>query len=149
MPSLANYEYERRAGQCFSSCASIAFRQRHGRLLRRCRLLLDNLSGCRSDFEELLSGSADDGLISDEEWAELGQADAVMSGFDGDATVYFVGEISLTVYDDDIHHAIERAAILRKATSCDVWPMVIGETVAEPQRQKAHADGVSFAEVEW
>ena len=89
--SLVNYEYERRVGQRFTGNAGIVFRQRIGRSLRRCRLLLDNLIGCRSDFEELLSGAADDGRILDEEWGELLQVDAVMSGLDGAETVYFVG----------------------------------------------------------
>ena len=147
--SLVNYEYESRAARCLTGSAGIAFRNHRGRRLRRCRLLMDNSSGCRGDFEELLSNAVDDGQISDEEWGELLQADGVVNGLDGTTTVYFVAEISLIVSDRDVENAIALANTLSKATGAEAWPMVIGETIPEPQKATVEEHGVPFMEVEW
>ena len=71
-----------------------------------------------------------------------------MRGQDGNSTVYFVGEISITLNNGDIDRAISRANILGKVTGSDAWPMVIGETVPQPQRTRAEAEQVAFREVE-
>ena len=145
---LRGAEYERRVGKSFASYASMAFRQRHGRRLRRNRLLYSNILGRDSGFDDLISEAVDEGLISDDDKADLEQVDAVMSGQDGGATVYYVGEISLTVNKRDIDRAISRAAILSKVTGCDAWPMVIGDTIPDPQRARAEAELVAFREIE-
>jgi hypothetical protein len=144
---LKGADYERHVSGNFASHASIAFNRRHGRSLRRNSLLLSKVQGVRIDFEELLSNAVDNGLISDEELSELRQVDAVMSGQDGSDTVYFVGEISLTVNNSDIDRAIVRAAILGKATGSNAWPMVIGDTIPDPQRARAQAEAVAFRQV--
>ena len=144
---LKGAEYERRVGKSFASYASTAFLQRHGRRLRRNRLLYSNILGRDRGLDELLADAVDESLISDDDKADLEQVDSVMSGQDDGATVYFVGEISLTVNNHDIDRAIERAAILRKATGCDVWPMVIGDTIPDPQRARAEAEGVAIRQV--
>ena len=140
-------DYEQRVGNNFASHASIVFNQHHGRRLRRNRLLLSKGQGMRPEFEELLSDAADSGLISEAELLELREVDAVMSGQDGVATVYFVGEISVTVNNRDIDRAVARAAILGKATGSEAWPMVIGDNIPEPQRARAEAEGVATRQV--
>ena len=145
---LKGAEYERRVGKSFASYASMAFRERHDRRMRRSRLLYSNILGRDSGFEELIADAVDNGLITDEERAELEQADAVMSGQDGGAAVYFVGEFSITISHSDIDRAVARANILSRATGSDAWPMVIGETVPEPQQARAEAEQVAFREVE-
>lgn len=145
--SLKGAEYERRVGKSFASYASKAFQQRHNRRMRRNRLLYSGILGRDSGFEELIADAVDNGLISDDERAELEQADAVMSGQDSGATIYFVGEFSITVNHTDIDRAIERASILQKATDADAWPMVIGDTIPDPQRDRAEAEGVEIRQV--
>ncbi len=145
---LKGAEYERRVGKSFASYASMAFRERHDRRMRRSRLLYSNILGRDSGFEELIADAVDNGLITDDERADLEQADAVMSGQDEAATVYFVGEFSITVNHTDIDRVVARANILSKATGSDAWPMVIGETVPEPQQAWAEAEQVAFREVE-
>ena len=140
--------YEHNVSRSFASYASMAFRQRHNRPLRRNRLLYGKAQGMGEEFAELISDAVDNGLISDDERAELEQADAVMRGQDGNSTVYFVGEISITLNNGDIDRAISRANILGKVTGSDAWPMVIGETVPQPQRTRAEAEQVAFREVE-
>ena len=146
--SLKGAEYERRVGKSFASYASMAFRQRHGRRLRRNHLLYSNILGRDSGFDDLISEAVDDGMISDDDKADLEQADAVMSGQDGGDTVYYVGEISITVNNRDIDRAIARAEILAKVTGCDALPMVIGATIPAPQRERAEAERVAYREIE-
>ena len=146
---LRGAQYERRAGRNFPGYASMAFRERSGHRLRRNRLLLSsNVSEPNSAFLDLIADAVDSGLIDDEEWRDLQQADAVMSGQHEGNTVYFVGEFSITVNNRDLDRAIARAAILAKATGCDAWPMVIGDTIPEPQRARAEAEGVVLQRIE-
>jgi hypothetical protein len=145
---LRGAEYERRVGRSFASYASMAYRQRSGRALRRNRLLSGGISEVSSAFLDLIADALDAGLIAENEWRDLQQADAVMSGQHEGNTVYFVGEFSITVNNSDIDRAIARAAILRKATGCDAWPMVIGNTIPDPQRTRAEAERVAFREIE-
>ena len=140
--------YEHNVSRSFASYASMAFRQRHNRPLRRNRLLYGKAQGMGEEFAELISNAVDNGLISDDERAELEQADAVISGQDGNSTVYFVGEISITLNNGDIDRAISQANILGKATGSDARPMVIGEAVPQPQRTRAEAEQVAFKEIE-
>ncbi len=147
LSGLKGAEYERRVGKSFASYASMEFRQRHGRGLRRNRLLYSNILGKDAGFDELISDAVDDGLISDDEKADLEQADAVMSGQDGGATVYYVGEISLTVNNRDIDRAIARATILSKVTGQETRPMVIGDTIPGPQQTRVEAEGVAWGKV--
>ena len=145
---LKGADYERRVGRSFVGYASRAFRERHGRSLRRNRLLVSSGFGMASEYEELIADAVDVGLTSEDEWIDLQQADAVMSGQDQGETVYYVGEFSVTINNIDIDRAIARAAILSKATGSDAWPMVIGENMPSPQRDRATVEQVAFREVE-
>ena len=145
---LKGADYERRVGRSFAGHASRAFRERHGRSLRRNRLLVSSGFGMASEYEELIADAVDVGLTSEDEWIDLQQADAVMSGQDQGETVYYVGEFSVTINNIDIDRAIARAAILSKATGSDAWPMVIGENMPSPQRDRATVEQVAFREVE-
>ena len=107
-------DYERRVGGSFASYASMAFRQRQNRSLRRNMLIYSQLLGRDNGFGDLIANAVDNGSISEDERAELEQADAVMSGQDAGDAVYFVGEISLTVNNADIDRAIARAAIMQQ-----------------------------------
>ena len=141
---LRGAEYERRVGRSF---ASMAYRQRSGRALRRNRLLSGGISEVSSAFLDLIADALDAGLITEDQWRDLQQADAVMSGQNEGDTVYFVGEFSVTVNNTDIDRAIARAATLGRATGSDAWPMVIGDNIPEPQRARAQAEGVAVRQV--
>ena len=145
--ALRGAEYERRIGRIFASYASMAFRQRSGRALRRNRLLSSGVSEVNSAFLDLIADALDAGLISEEDWRDLQQVDAVMSGQHEGSTVYFVGEFSITVNNNDIDRAIARAATLGRATGSEAWPMVIGDNIPEPQRARAEAEGVAVRQV--
>ena len=144
---LKGADYERRVSRSFTSYASGVFRVRNNRRLRRNRLLMGATRDPASDFEETLSDAVESGHISDDELEELREADAVMVGLDQEATVYFVGEFSVTINNHDIERAIVRAAILSRATGCDAWPMVVGDTIPELQRSRIEAEGVAWRQV--
>ena len=144
---LRGAEYERRVGRVFASYASMAFRERSGRALRRNRLLSGGISEVSSAFLDLIADALDAGLIAENEWRDLQQADAVMSGQHEGNTVYFVGEFSITVNNSDIDRAIARAATLGRATGSDAWAMIIGDTIPDPQRARAEAEGVVVRQV--
>ena len=141
---LKGGDYERKVIRAFTSYASNAFRQRHNRRLRHNRLLLGDSASPLPEYEEMLAGAVESGIISDDELEDLQQADAVMIGQDQGNAVYVVGEFSVTVNERDIDRAVARAGILRRATGCQAWPMVIGDTIPEPQRARAEAEGVAF-----
>ncbi len=144
---LRGAEYERRVGRVFASYASLAFGERSGRALRRNRLLSGGISEVSSAFLDLIADALDAGLITNSEWRDLQQADAVMSGQHEGNTVYFVGEFSITINNYDIDRSIARAATLGKATGSDAWPMIIGDTIPDPQRARAEAEGVVVRQV--
>ena len=144
---LRGAEYERRVGRSFASYASMAFRLRSGRSLRRNRLLSGTGSEANSAFLDLITDALDAGLIAEDEWTDLQQADAVMSGQHEGDTVYFVGEFSVTVNNHDLDRAVSRAAILGRATGSNAWAMVIGDTIPDPQRAKAESEGVLWRQV--
>ena len=144
---LRGAEYERRVGRVFASYASLAFGERSGRALRRNRLLSGGISEVSSAFLDLIADALDAGLITNSEWRDLQQADAVMSGQHEGNTVYFVGEFSITINNYDIDRSIARAATLGRATGSDAWPMIIGDTIPDPQRARAEAEGVVVRQV--
>ena len=144
---LKGAEYERKVSRVFASYASAAFRQRHSRPLRSNRLLVGAGQSPAAAYEEILATAFDNGEISEEEIGELQQVDAVMMGQDQGSSVYFVGEFSVTVNNHDIDRAISRAAVLSRATGSAAWPMVIGDTIPNPQRARAEAEGVEFRQV--
>ena len=145
--SLRGWEYERRVARNFASHASMAIRQRNGRGLRRTRMLSSNTFGVDPAYLDLIADALDAGLIANEEWADLQQADAVMSGQHEGSTIYFVGEFSVTVNNHDIERAIARADILARATGCDAWPMVVGDNIPEPQMTRMEAERVVWRRV--
>ncbi len=141
---LNGAEYERQVSRSFASYASMAFRGLYNRRLRRNRLLHSKAQGIGREFEELLSNAVDNGSINESEAIDLELADAVMRGEDSEVPVYYVGEISISVNNDDIERAVVRADILNKVTGSTTWPMVIGETIPEPQRARAGSEQVAF-----
>ncbi len=144
---LKGAEYERKVSRVFASYASAAFRLRHNRPLRRNKLLLTAGQGPTAEYEEILATVFDNGEISADDLGELQQADAVMMGQDQGEAVYFVGEFSVTVNNNDIDRAIARAGILGRVTGSQAWPMVVGDTIPEPQRTRAETEGVAFRQV--
>ena len=78
----------------------------------------------RSALAGILDEAESRGLIEPWETDELDKADLVLST--QDPTGYLLAEISVTVRQDDIDRASQRAGLLAKATAVPVTPLAIG-----------------------
>jgi len=79
----------------------------------------------KSALRALTDKAETQGLIQARETDDLDHADLVLSTADG-PTDYLLAEASLTIQQDDIHRAEERAKLLAKATRRSVTPMAVG-----------------------
>lgn len=135
---LEGVDYERHVSRTFMGVLSSAL----GRM-RRGRLLHSVAYGTTTEFSDLMEDLLDADKISEDQWHEILLSDAVVRGVKGGATVYAVAEISLTVHQDDIDRAAERAAIMRQATGATAYPVVVGASVPPPQMAQASEKGVT------
>ena len=78
----------------------------------------------KSDLTKLLDEAEAQGIIEEWETDELDRADLVLTS-EG-PTNYILAEVSITVQQDDIDRAAERASLLAKATGQTVAPFAIG-----------------------
>ncbi len=78
----------------------------------------------KSSLTNLLDEAESQGLIEPQDTDELDQADLVLTA-DG-PTDYLLAEVSVTVQQDDVGRAAERARLLAKATGRTVTPFAIG-----------------------
>ena len=78
----------------------------------------------RQPLIELLDRAEGQGNITPEDNDKLNDVDIVLKVDDSDE--YILGEISITVQQDDVRRATEWAAILAKATGSRVTPVAIG-----------------------
>ena len=135
---LEGAEYERRVSRTFIGVLSRALGGlRHGRLMH------SSAYGTIPEFSQLMEASADDDKISHSQWYEILLTDAVVRGVKDGETIYAVAEISLTVHQDDIDRAAERAAIIQQATGAATYPIVIGDSIPPQQQAQASNKGVT------
>ena len=135
---LEGAEYERRVSRTFIGVLSRALGGlRHGRLMH------SSAYGTIPEFSELMETATDDDKISHSQWYEILLTDAVVRGVKDGETIYAVAEISLTVHQDDIDRAAERAAIIQQATGAATYPIVIGDTIPPQQQAQASNKGVT------
>ena len=88
----------------------------------------------KSALTELLDKAEAQGFIEAEETDKLDKADLVLTA-DG-PTDYRLAEVSITVQQDDIDRAAERARLLAKATRRTVTPFAIGMREQPDLRRK-------------
>ena len=89
----------------------------------------------RAALTQLLDDAESEGRIEPVETNELDLADLVLTA-DG-PTDYILAEISLTIQQDDIDRAAERAGLLAKATGRTVAPFAVGAR-EEPDLHRGH-----------
>ena len=92
----------------------------------------------KSDLTKLLDKAEKEKIILAQETDELDKADLVLTS-DG-PTDYILAEISITVQQDDIDRAAERAGLLAKATARTVTPFAIGTTEEADPSQGTRPD---------
>ena len=97
----------------------------------------------KSSLTELLDEAESQGIIDPRDTDELDRADLVLTA-DG-PTDYLLAEVSITVQQDDVDKAAERAGLLAKATGRTVTPFAIGAR-EEPDLRSGNAQVVLIPE---
>ena len=92
----------------------------------------------------LLNDGADQGIITEDDADELDRADVILRGSSPDGEdVYVVGEISITIDDNDIDRAGARARILRTASDTTTHAAVFGTAISDGNRERARSSDVT------
>ena len=95
----------------------------------------------------LLDEAADDASVdfSDDDTANVERSDAIVAGQDGNGSdTYLLMEASVTVMEDDVAKARERAGLLVKATGVTTEAVVVGAVITEEAARLAQAQRVTF-----
>ena len=93
----------------------------------------------KSALTRLLDDAESEGLIETRETDELDKADLVLTA--GGPTDYLLAEVSVTIQQDDVDKAAERAGLLARATGLTVAPFAIGAG-EEPGLRRGHVQVV-------
>ena len=92
----------------------------------------------------LLNDGTDRGVITEDEADELDRADVILLGssLDGE-DVYVVGEISITIDDNDVDRASARARVLQTASDKTTHAAVFGAAISDGNRERARSSDVT------
>ena len=113
--------------------------------VRRVRVLLGGLITMDTELEELIEQAEDDHIITGQQNTELRLVDLIFTcrrRSDG-ADMHVVAEISVTINDNDITRATERAAILASVIGQPVTPAVVGTHIDDTRTALAAANDVT------
>ena len=134
---LDGREYERRVGRTLTGEVSRVLG------LRRGRLVYSAAYGLHQSFQDQMEDELDAGRMTQRQWQELLNTDVVIRAVEGGKTVFVVSEISVTVHEEDIDRAVERADIIQQATGLTTYPVVVGSRIPQPQLEQAEARSVT------
>ena len=118
--------------------------------LRRAVSLKSIISNIDRSLAELLEDAEDNQTITPEQHRQVHRLDAILYATDREtaAPVYIAVEVSITLHQEDIDRAAERAAILEKAAGIAAKAVVVCGRVSPPQETQAAAAGVQIILVE-
>ena len=92
----------------------------------------------------LLNDGTERGVITEDDADELDRADVILRGSSPDGEdVYVVGEISITIDDNDVDRAIARARVLRTASDTTTHAAVFGTAISDGNRERARSSDVT------
>lgn len=92
----------------------------------------------------LLNDGTDRGVITEDEADELDRADVILLGSSPDGEdVYVVGEISITIDDNDVDRASARARVLQTASDKTTHAAVFGAAISDGNRERARSSDVT------
>ena len=113
--------------------------------LRRIRVLYGGTrSEENSEFQDMLERAEETGIITTEAFDDLWSVDIIVSGHhrnDG-AFAYAAIEASITIGDNDINRAAQRAATLATATGETTIPAVVGTRIDQQRQSLASTQNV-------
>ena len=113
--------------------------------VRRTRVLLGSLTTMDAELEELIEQADDDGVITVQQNTEIRLIDLIFTcrrRTDG-ADMHVVAEVSVTINDNDIIRAAERAVILASVIGRPVMPAVVGTNIDDTRTALAAANNVT------
>ena len=142
--NLSGTDYERRVARFIRRYAIRRLNLYNAALLYSVTLPDNNA------IPEMLDAAVANGVITNDVADELTEVDLVVSGNLGAADgefVYVAAEVSITVFEDDVDRAKERAAILAQVSGVPVKAAVVGETVFEYIGEYAANNGVAAVRI--
>lgn len=103
------------------------------------------------DFDNMIQGAIDQGLITEEQSYEVWNTDLILLGTPrGDTTpVYVAAEISITASDNDITRAVNRAGLIAQATRLPVTPVIICDNADDSRQALATRYNVAIIPHPW
>ena len=113
--------------------------------VRRTRVRLGGLIMMDADLDELIEQAEDDGVITEQQNIDLNLIDLIFTcrrRADG-VDMHVVAEISVTINDNDIIRAAERAVILESVIGRPVMPAVVGTNIDDTRTALAAANNVT------
>ena len=113
--------------------------------VRRTRVLLGGLITMDTELEELIEQAEDDHIITGQQNTELRLVDLIFTcrRRTGGVDMHVVAEISVTINDNYITRAAERAAILASVIGRPVTPAVVGTHIDDTRTTLAAATNVT------
>ena len=114
--------------------------------LRRAVTLKSIIANIDQGLADLLEDAEDQQIITPNQRNQVSLLDVILRATDRAtaAPVYIAVEVSITLHQEDIDRAAERAAILEKATGVAAKAVVVSGRVPPPQETQAAAAGVSI-----
>ena len=111
---------------------------------RRIRVLATRAAGITTELQMTIEDAEDTNLITKDEADQLILADLILIGEHPHAgpNTYMLAELSITIGEDDIRRAGDRARILRTATGRSARPTVIGARIDPDRSELAKNEGV-------
>ena len=112
--------------------------------LRRAVTLKSIIANIDQGLADLLEDAEDQQIITPNQHSQVSLLDVILRATDRAtaAPVYIAVEVSITLHQEDIDRAAERAAILEKATGITAKAVVVSGRVPPPQETQAAAAGV-------
>ena len=111
---------------------------------RRIQVLATRAAGITTELQMTIEDAEDTNLITKDEADQLILADLILIGEHPHAgpNTYMLAELSITIGEDDIRRASDRARILRTATGRSARPTVIGARIDPDRSELAKNEGV-------
>ena len=111
---------------------------------RRIQALATRAAGITTELQMTIEDAEDTNLITKDEADQLILADLILIGEHPHAgpNTYMLAELSITIGEDDIRRASDRARILRTATGRSARPTVIGALIDPDRSELAKNEGV-------
>ena len=93
---------------------------------------------------DLVNSATMAGAITEDDADDLDRADIILQGNspEGDG-IYVVAEVSITVDETDVDRASQRARILHNASGATAHAAVIGTSISDANRERAHSSRVT------